>query len=150
MRNADELAQSIMHRYLTLIRYQHLRGHEIRKAYGISGKQLAVLRYLMESGPHSVHEISHYLYVRDATTSPLLERMETAGYVVRKRCSEDSRKVFVEPTDAGRELAARAPMSVTGRMRTRLPRLSVEELQRIDEALAKLSDIVEVDESQLD
>ena len=150
MSKAEELAQEIVRRFLTLLRYQHLRGHQLRKAYGISGKQLAVLRYLMEAGPRSVHEISRYLYVRDATTSPLLERMEQAGYVTRRRCDKDSRKVLVEPTDVGRELAARAPMSVIGLMRTRLPQLSPEDLEQIDAALKKLSDLVEVDESLID
>ncbi|MBM3190219.1 MAG: MarR family transcriptional regulator [Chloroflexi bacterium] len=150
MGRAEELAQSIVHRYLTLVRYQHLRGHQILKAYGISGKQLAVLRYLMESGPRSVGEISRFLYVRDATTSPLLERMENAGHIVRRRCTEDSRKVLVEPTEEGRRLAAIAPMGAISLMRTRLPQLPIEDLERMDEALKGLSEVIEVDESILD
>ena len=146
MAQAHTLTQSIMHRYLTLWRYQHRLGHHIRKHFDISGQQLAVLRHLLDSGPHSVHEISHFLYISDATTSPLLERMEQAGYVVRRRSVEDSRKVLVEPTERGRELAKRAPMGVIGRLRAQLPDLPLEELQAIDEALEKLSAVARVGE----
>ena len=144
------LADSIVHRYLTLRRYQRHRSYLIRKQIGISGRHLAVLRHLVQDAPRTVTQISRFLYVRDATTSPLLERMERAGYVTRRRCHEDSRKVLVEPTERGRQVVAQAPMGVIDLMRTRLPTLPLGELVAIDEALQKLSDLVEVDPSLLD
>ncbi|NLG51524.1 MAG: MarR family transcriptional regulator [Chloroflexi bacterium] len=150
MDKARELADSIVHRYLTLVRYQRYVSDVIRKEFEVSGRQLAVLRYLLQSSPRSVGEISALLYVRDATTSPLLERMERDGYVTRRRCSKDNRKVLIEPTDLGRELAQRAPLGTVAQMRVRLPELPVEELESIDAALRKLSEIADVDESLLD
>lgn len=108
MRAAEELAGSIVRRYLNLMRYRRYRRHQIRKQFNIPGRQLAVLRHLVQAGPRSVGQISRFLYVRDATTSPLLERMERAGFVTRRRCREDSRKVLVEATDLGREVVSRA------------------------------------------
>jgi len=149
METAKEVADSIVHRYLTLMRYRRYRTHLIRKKTSVSGRQLAVLRHLVECAPCNVREVSRFLYVRDATTSPLLERMEHGGYVTRRRCREDSRKVLVEPTDLGRQLAERAPMGVIDLMRTRLPKLPISELVPINEALKRLSALVEVDESLL-
>ena len=150
MDTARDLAGSIVHRYLTLSRYRRYCSHLIRKTTNVSGRQLAVLRHLVENAPLTVTEISRFLYVRDATASPLLERMEQAGYVTRRRCHEDSRKVPVEPTELGRQVASQAPMSIIELMRVRLPDLSVGELVAIDEALGKLSALVGVDESLLD
>ena len=150
MDTARDLAGSIVHRYLTLSRYRRYCSHLIRKTTNVSGRQLAVLRHLVENAPLTVTEISRFLYVRDATASPLLERMEQAGYVTRRRCHEDSRKVHVEPTELGRQVASQAPMSIIELMRVRLPDLSVGELVAIDEALGKLSALVGVDESLLD
>jgi DNA-binding MarR family transcriptional regulator len=149
MERARDLAASIVHRYLTLSRYHHRFAHMIRRQYEISGQQLAVLRHLIEQGPRRVSEISQFLYISDATTSPLLERMERDGFVRRYRCSEDSRRVLVEPTQKGREISAQAPMGTIGRMRVYLPNLPVEELEEIDRALERLSEIACVDESLL-
>ena len=145
-----ELAESIVHRYLTLVRYQRYRSNSINRELNVSGRQLAVLRYLLQHSPCTVGEISAFLYVRDATTSPLLERMERDGYITRRRCTQDNRKVLIEPTELGRDLAQRAPLGTVALMRVKLPELSVEELEAIDAALRKLSEIAKVDETLLD
>lgn len=149
MSKAQELADSIVHRYLTLMRYQRYMSELIRRTTNISGRELAVLRYLLQQGPRSVKEISQFLYVREATASPLLEQMERNGYVTRRRSPEDNRKLLVEPTDLGREVVAHAPMGTVTLLRVRLPALPVEELAAIDKALKRLSEIAEVDESVL-
>ncbi|NLG27089.1 MAG: winged helix-turn-helix transcriptional regulator [Chloroflexi bacterium] len=146
----QELANSIMHRFLTLMRYRQHIASRIQKETNASGRQLAVLRFLAEHSPSSVGEISAFLYVRDGTTSPLLDRMERDGLVTRHRCTQDARRVLVEPTALGRELAASAPLSPVALLRARLPELPADELEQLDRALARLSEIAEVDESILE
>lgn len=147
MSTRKELTQSIVTCYLNLLRYQHRWGHRIHKEFEISGRQLAVLRCLLQRGPLNVREIARMLYISDATTSAILERMEQAGYVRRSRSEEDSRKVVVEPSEAGRQVAAQAPMGAVWRMREHLPELPVEELEAIDQAFKRVSEIARVDES---
>jgi DNA-binding MarR family transcriptional regulator len=150
MTRSRELAESIVHRYLALVRYQRRKNEQIRTSADISGRQLAVLRHLVQEGPQTVGRISRFLCVRDATTSSLLDRMERDGYVVRRRSTDDCRKVYVEPTEQGRQVAATAPAGAIWLLRTRLPEQSPEELEQIDRALARLSEIAEVDEEKLD
>ena len=147
MSTPEELTQSIVTCLLNLWRYQHRFGHRIHKEFDISGRQLAALRCLLRWGPINVREIARKLYISDATTSAILERMEQAGYVRRSRSEEDSRKVVVEATEAGRRVAAEAPMGAIWSMRMHLPALSSEELEQIDRAMSKLSEIALVDES---
>ena len=149
MDEAQRLAASIVHRYLTLSRYQHRFGHMLRREYGVSGQQLAVLRYLVQGAPHSVHEIGDHLCVTAGTASPLLDRMERDGLVQRYRCSDDSRKVYIEPTEKGRDIAGRAPLGGIGSMRAHLPELPVEELWQIEKALTRLEEVARVNEDLL-
>lgn len=150
MSSTQELAQSIVHRYLTLMRYQRYSSSQAMKMVNIPGGQLAVLRFLIDQGPVSVNQVSRFLYVREATASLMLDRMEQAGLVKRSRCQQDNRKVLAEPTDYGRQIVLQAPMTAIGLMRIRLPAVDIETLQEIDCALEKLSQIIEVDESVLD
>ncbi len=149
MDKTHELAASIVNRYLMLSRYRHRFGHMLHSQYHITGQQLAVLRFVIEHAPKSVSEISEFLCISDATTSPLLERMERDGFVRRYRSAEDNRKVLVEPTEKGRETAAQAPMGAVGCMRAHLPELSLEELVEIDRAMMRLSEIARIDECAL-
>lgn len=145
--SATELAESIVGRFLMIVRYRHRLGHRLSKEYQISGKQAVVLRYLVRDGAQTVSAISRYLYVSDGTTSSLLDRMEHAGHVTRRRGTIDCRKVYIEPTPMGRELVQSVPMGVTSRLRSYLPDLAIEELESIDKALGRLFEIAQVEES---
>ena len=150
MEYAQELANSIVHRFLTVLRSQHRSSALIQQQVQIPGRQVAVLRFLLESGPSNVTKVSRFLYVREATASTMLERMEQNGYVTRKRSAEDNRKVIIEPTLLGTEVVQRAPLGMVALLRERLPKQPLEDLQAIEKALAILSRLGNVDESLLD
>lgn len=150
MEEVNALAQSIVHRLLTLFRYQHRFANQVQRTWGISGRQLSALRYLVQDGPHSVSEISRYLYIGDGTTSPMLERLENAGLVERRRCTKDARRVLVEATEKGRRLVEEAPVGLFGHLRASLPQLSAEELRVLDQALERLMQLAQLDETLLE
>lgn len=150
MDERHELVDSIVHRYLSLVRHQRTAAHEIKRATGQSGRRIAILRCLMLESPRTVGQISRYLYVSDATVSRILDDMEEHGLVSRRRCTVDSRRVLVEPTAAGRAVAEAAPRGAISTMRELLPTLTVEELTAIDAAMARLSDLVQVDISVME
>jgi DNA-binding MarR family transcriptional regulator len=150
MEYAQELANSIVHRFLTVLRSQHRSSALIQQQVQIPGRQVAVLRFLLESGPSNVTQVSRFLYVREATASTMLERMEQNGYVTRKRSAEDNRKVIIEPTPLGAKVVQRAPLGMVALLRERLPKQPLEDLQAIEKALAILSRLGNVDESLLD
>ncbi|MHB1294735.1 MAG: MarR family winged helix-turn-helix transcriptional regulator [Anaerolineae bacterium] len=150
MDSQKELAASIVHRFLSLVRHHRRYGALLSEVEGITGRQMAVLQYLVQSGPRTVHDISRHLYVRDATMSPLLERMETAGLLTRRRSAEDSRKVIVEPTERAREMVQRAPLGPMALLRERLPGLPEADLAALDGALKTLSELADVHDEPLD
>ncbi|TFH42894.1 MAG: MarR family transcriptional regulator [Lysobacterales bacterium] len=150
MEDTQELTDSIVHRFLTVLRFQHRSSALIQQKVQIPGRQVAVLRFLIESGPSTVTQVSRFLYVREATASTMLERMEQSGFVTRNRSAEDNRKVIVEPTVLGTEVVLHAPLGMVALLRERLPKQPLEDLKAIEKALAILSRLGDVDESLLD
>ncbi len=145
-----ELSESIVRRLLSLVRYSHRFGHRLQREYGVSGRRLSVLRYLLENGQKSLGDISRYLNLRDGTTSPLLDSMAQAGLVSRERCTRDCRRVLFSVTEEGRTLVESTPLTVFARLRRDLPGLSAEELAEIDRALVRIVAIADLDESLLE
>ncbi len=75
---------------------------------GLTYPQYLVMLVLWQHGRRSVGELGEALHLDSGTLTPLLKRLEAAGLVVRKRCSEDERRVFVDLSAEGRALRVQA------------------------------------------
>ena len=87
------------------------------KPLGLTYTQYIVFLVLWEKDGVSVTEIGEKLMLDNGTLSPLLKKMEQAGYVERRRCREDDRVVEITLTEKGRELQEQAsdiPQQVAG------------------------------------
>ena len=60
------------------------------KAMGLTYPQYLVMLVLWEDDHRSVHQLGETLMLDSGTLSPLLRRMEAAGFVTRKRCDVTS------------------------------------------------------------
>ena len=78
------------------------------KPLGLTYTQYIVLLVLWEKDGVSVTEIGEKLMLDNGTLSPLLKKMERAGYLERRRCREDDRVVEITLTDEGRALQEKA------------------------------------------
>jgi len=70
--------------------------------------QYLVLLVLWERDGLSVSELGERLYLDSGTLTPLLKRMEAAGWLSRLRDTADERRVLVRLSAAGRHLKTRA------------------------------------------
>jgi len=68
---------------------------------GLTYPQYLVMMVLWERDGMTVSEIGTRLFLDSATLTPLLKRMEAAGFITRKRAAEDERQVIVKLTRAG-------------------------------------------------
>ena len=75
---------------------------------GLTYPQYLVMLLLWERTSWSVSELGERLYLDSGTLTPLLKRMEAAGFLERKRSSQDERRVDITLTAAGRKLKASA------------------------------------------
>jgi DNA-binding MarR family transcriptional regulator len=132
-----------------LVLYRYIR-HYARKTHheGIRGRELSTLRYLNESGPQTIGQITQYLFLSASSASELVSRMEEAGYVIRRRSTEDSRVVFVGLTSEGERLAEETPLGGIPLLRERVKTLPPEQLTLIDEALSNLIEIMEINPNE--
>ena len=78
------------------------------KPLGLTYTQYIVFLVLWEKDGVSVTEIGERLMLDNGTLSPLLKKMEQAGYIERRRSWEDERVVVITLTEAGRALQEKA------------------------------------------
>ncbi len=78
------------------------------KPLGLTYTQYIVFLVLWEEDGISVTEIGEKLMLDNGTLSPLLKKMEKAGYINRRRSSDDERVVVITLTEEGRALQEKA------------------------------------------
>lgn len=86
---------------------------------GLTHPQYLVMLALWERSPRSVTDLSTALALDPGTLSPLLKRLEAAGYVTRRRVEGNERMLAVGLTAEGRALrvqAERIPPAIIDRL----------------------------------
>ncbi len=113
-------------------------------ALGLTYPQYLAMLVLWQQEGQTVSELSEQLKLDPSTMTPLLKRLESAGWITRERRKHNEREVEIALTDAGRELKTRARsvppaiMSATG--------LSMSEAETLRELLDKLMQRLDVQE----
>jgi len=75
---------------------------------GVTYPQYLVLSTLWEDDGQTIGAIAGRLALEPSTITPLVKRLEAAGFVTRQRSPTDERLVHVRLADAGRTLMAKA------------------------------------------
>lgn len=90
-------------------------AHRITRSYrpmlermGLTYPQYLVLLVLWETDGVTVSDIGRRLRLDSGTLTPVLKRLETAGFLVRSRRLSDEREVEIQLTPHGRDLRAEA------------------------------------------
>ena len=104
---------------------------------GLTYPQYLVMLVLWEEQPRSVRDLGEELGLDSGTLSPLLKRLESSGFVERRRSAADERRVEIFLTDAGTALSARAA-GIPQRLADAAG-LSGAELDRLRETLDRLT-----------
>lgn len=103
---------------------------------GLTHPQYLVMLALWGDEPLTVRALGERLSLEPATLSPLLKRLEAAGYVTRERDPRDERALQVRLTKAGRGLRQQAleiPPAIMGRLG-----MSVQELTALRNHLTEV------------
>ena len=93
---------------------------------GLTYPQYLVMLALWGDAPLRFREVSEMLRMDAATLSPIVKRLEQAGYVSRTPVEGDERTFSLAPTEAGRALRERAldvPPAVVDRLGVPVERL---------------------------
>ncbi len=119
----------------------HLQQDSFRlfQEHGLSGPQYNVLRILRGHGGEgrSCCEIAADMITRTPDITRLVDRLEQAGWVQRRRDPDDRRIVRVQITAAGLELLSRLDQPVRDLHKRQLGHLSRSELRELNRLLVK-------------
>lgn len=103
---------------------------------GLTYPQYLALLVLWEQDGPSVGALGERLFLDSGTLTPLLKRMEAAGWLQRERAADDERRVHVRLTAEGRALKRRA--QAVPRQLAESAGCSAEELAGLTERLQQL------------
>jgi DNA-binding MarR family transcriptional regulator len=128
-----------MHAVTSLMRVQQLvlgQLDEILRPHGLSFARYEALVLLVFSreGALPLGKMGERLQVHATSVTSLVDRLETAGLVVRRRHPEDGRAVLAEITDEGRAAVEKATADLV-EARFALSSLSDDELGTLSDLL---------------
>ncbi len=112
---------------------------------GLTYPQYLALLVLWERDGLTVSELGERLFLDSGTLTPLLKRMEAAGWLQRERASDDERRVIVSLTTEGRALrqkSKRVPLQLAQATRCDLGELAslTQRLQQLRTQLLSADD----------
>lgn len=82
--------------------------HPFLKAVGLTYTQYVTMMVIWEEKTVSVHDLGQRLYLDSGTLTPVLKKLEQAGYIERRRSTEDERVVLAILTEKGKQLKQKA------------------------------------------
>lgn len=103
-----KLENQVCFRLYTAARLTTGAYHPYLDPLGLTYPQYLVLLVLWEQDKQPVNDIAHKLLLETNTVTPLLQRMEKAGLIVRTQGKEDSRQRIISLTKKGIELREQA------------------------------------------
>ena len=103
--------------------------------------QYLVLMVLWEGDGLTVTHIGEKLYLDSGTLTPLLKRLESKGFISRKRKKEDERVVEVFLDEAGKQLQKKA-CEIPGKIQEKLG-IQPEELLHLKDTVLKILNKIE-------
>jgi DNA-binding MarR family transcriptional regulator len=120
-------------------------GRERARAGDVTPQQADALQVIAERGGMSTSSLAVLLGIDPSTASRNLAGLERAGFIVRKRGTEDGRQTDVRLTPRGKRTAEAVSIDWSGAYTTLLERIPRPERQRVAEALELLARVLDGD-----
>ena len=105
---------------------------------GVTYPQYLVLSTLWEKDGQTISAVADRLALEPSTITPLMKRLEVAGFVSRQRNPEDERQVRVFLTAKGRELRSQASCLTDALLAN--SKLTVPEIIALNDQVQRLRD----------
>lgn len=129
-----------------ILRVTELNSRELARKSDLTASQLLVLRYLSEQGAALPSAIAKSIDLKQATITVLVNKLEEAGLVTRRRDTEDRRRVWVELTDAGHAARKKSPDLLQNRFEQEFDGLEEWEQAMIVATLERVAALLDAEE----
>lgn len=120
---------------------------QVERDAGIGGAQLWALSVIQSTPDIGMNELSKALDIHQSTASNLIKGLSERGLMTTVRSSADRRAVTLRILPAGTAILDKAPAPFSGVLPNALASLDGETLSRLESDLAKLIQILAVDDS---
>jgi DNA-binding MarR family transcriptional regulator len=120
-------------------------GRERARAGDVTPQQADALQLVAERGAMSTSTLASLLGIDPSTASRNLAGLERAGYILRKRGTDDGRQTDVRLTPRGKRIADAVALEWTQAYAALLERIPRGDRQRVADALEALARLLEGD-----
>lgn len=147
MNNRSDTALIALRR---ILRVTEINSRKLADESELTTSQLIVLQRVAEKGSALPSTIAKSVGLKQATVTVLVNKLENAGLVSRRRDTEDRRRVWIELTASGRRVLEESPDLLQNRFESGFSGLEDWEQALIIAALervAKLLDAGKIDAS---
>ncbi len=110
----------------------------------INKTQRGVLMYIAFNGPVLMNEVSERFSLEKGSFTQVADSLESLSCIERKRCDKDRRKIFLEITDTGKNLALKIHQATEARIEGLLSSLSSEEKEDFISSLERISGYIDI------
>lgn len=105
----DDRSQTALLALRRILRVTELNARNLAAQSELTASQLLVMQHVSQSGKALPSAIARAIDLKQATVTVLLNKLEEAGLVKRRRDTEDRRRVWISLTDAGQASLAKSP-----------------------------------------
>lgn len=129
-----------------ILRVTELNARKLAEQSELTASQLLLMQHVGRFGQALPSAIAKAIDLKQATVTVLVNKLEEAGLVTRRRDTEDRRRVWVELTDAGRATLESSPDLLQNRFEHGFVRLEEWEQAMIIATLERVASILDAGE----
>jgi len=144
--NPQDFEYRILCALRRIIRSVDIYSRKLYTEHGLTTPQLLCLHSMSQPVNMTLSELAESVNLGTSTVNGIVDRLEARQYVVRNRSTEDRRKVYIQITQAGRDVATRAPYLLQDKLSVSLAKLDVSEQLIITKSLETVVESMEVKE----
>lgn len=129
-----------------ILRVTELNSRKLAHESELTTSQLLVLQHVSQQGSALPSEVAKAVALKQATVTVVVNKLEEAGLVTRRRDTDDRRRVWIELTDAGRAALDNSPDLLQHRFVQGFDDLEDWEQSMIIAALERVSALLDAEE----
>lgn len=117
---------------------------QVELEYDLNKTQRGVLMYIAFEGPVAMNKVSEKFALEKGSFTQIADFLEKYALIERKRCEKDRRKIYLETTEKGKEIALKIHQATEARINSLLSKLSEKEKIDFLNLLELVSDYIDV------
>ena len=129
-----------------ILRVTEMNARGLARESDLTASQLLVLQLVAQQQKTLSSAIAKSLGFKQATVTVLVNRLEDAGLVTRRRDTEDRRRVWIELTAAGHLAWKRSPDLLQDRFSNGFDRLAAWEQAMVIAALERVAALLDAED----